>query len=130
MAVKTRYIIPPVFVAVAAVAAVFANKCPYCYTYTDLTAQAEHQSDCPSENQGTFGSSTMVAIVVPSGNYDAEGKILSELEELPNVTKAVGLANQEAMDGYMLTDALTPRQFSSWPTWTMRWPRCCILPMR
>ena len=28
------------------------------------------------------------------------------------MTKAVGLANQEAMDGYMLTDALTPRQFS------------------
>ena len=50
--------------------------------------------------------------MVPSGNYDSEGKILKELEELPDVTKAVGLANQEAMDGYMLTDALTPRQFS------------------
>ena len=113
MAVKTRYIIPPVFVAVAAVAAVFANKCPYCYTYTDLTTPKQSTSQIAHQKiKGTFGSSTMVAIVVPSGNYDAEGKILSELEELPNVTKAVGLANQEAMDGYMLTDALTPRQFS------------------
>ena len=113
MAVKTRYIIPPVFVAVAAVAAVFANKCPYCYTYTDLTTPKQSTSQIAQQKiKGTFGSSTMVAIVVPSGNYDAEGKILSELEELPNVTKAVGLANQEAMDGYMLTDALTPRQFS------------------
>ena len=113
MAVKTRYIIPPVFVAVAAVAAVFANKCPYCYTYTDLTTPKQSTSQIAHQKiKGTFGSSTMVAIVVPSGNYDAEGKILSELEELPNVTKAVGLANQEALDGYMLTDALTPRQFS------------------
>ena len=113
MAVKTRYIIPPVFVAVAAVAAVFANKCPYCYTYTDLTTPKQSTSQIAHQKiKGTFGSSTMVAIVVPSGDYDAEGKILSELEELPNVTKAVGLANQEAMDGYMLTDALTPRQFS------------------
>ena len=113
MAVKTRYIIPPVFVAVAAVAAVFANKCPYCYTYTDLTTPKQSTSQIAHQKiKGTFGSSTMVAIVVPSGNYDAEGKILSKLEELPNVTKAVGLANQEAMDGYMLTDALTPRQFS------------------
>lgn len=113
MAVKTRYIIPPVFVAVAAVAAVFANKCPYCYTYTDLTTPKQSTSQIAHQKiKGTFGSSTMVAIVVPAGNYDAEGKILSELEELPNVTKAVGLANQEAMDGYMLTDALTPRQFS------------------
>ena len=113
MAIKTRYIIPPVFVAVAAVAAVFANKCPYCYTYTDLTTPKQSTSQIAHQKiKGTFGSSTMVAIVVPSGNYDAEGKILSELEELPNVTKAVGLANQEAMDGYMLTDALTPRQFS------------------
>ena len=112
-AVKTRYIIPPVFVAVAAVAAVFANKCPYCYTYTDLTTPKQSTSQIAHQKiKGTFGSSTMVAIVVPSGNYDAEGKILKELEELPDVTKAVGLANQEAMDGYMLTDALTPRQFS------------------
>ena len=112
-AVKTRYIIPPVFVAVAAVAAVFANKCPYCYTYTDLTTPKQSTSQVAHQKiKGTFGSSTMVAIVVPSGNYDSEGKILKELEELPDVTKAVGLANQEAMDGYMLTDALTPRQFS------------------
>ena len=112
-AVKTRYIIPPVFVAVAAVAAVFANKCPYCYTYTDLTTPKQSASQVAHQKiKGTFGSSTMVAIVVPSGNYDSEGKILKELEELPDVTKAVGLANQEAMDGYMLTDALTPRQFS------------------
>lgn len=83
MAVKTRYIIPPVFVAVAAVAAVFANKCPYCYTYTDLTTPKQSTSQIAHQKiKGTFGSSTMVANVVPSGNYDAEGKILSELEEL------------------------------------------------
>ena len=112
-AVKSRFVIPPVFAVVLIAVFIFSNKCPYCYTYTDLTTPKQSTSQIAHQKiKGTFGSSTMVAIVVPSGNYDAEGKILSELEELPNVTKAVGLANQEAMDGYMLTDALTPRQFS------------------
>ena len=54
----------------------------------------------------------MVALVIPAGNYESEKRLLKDLEECPEVESAMGLANIEAMDGYMLTDRLSPRQFS------------------
>ena len=48
----------------------------------------------------------MVALVVPSGNYDAEAKILEELDTRPEVKSTMGLANIEAKDGYCLTDTI------------------------
>ena len=49
---------------------------------------------------------------MPKGDYKAEAAVLRELDEMPEVKSTTGLANVEAMDGYMLADALTPRQFS------------------
>ena len=60
----------------------------------------------------TFGSSNMVAVVVPAGDYASEKKLLDELGTYDEVDSTLGLSNVEAMGGYMLTDALTPRQFS------------------
>ena len=60
----------------------------------------------------TFGSSNMVAVLVPTGDYEAEKEILEKLESYEEVSSCMGLANIEAMDGYVLTDALTPRAFS------------------
>ena len=54
----------------------------------------------------------MVALLVPSGDYEAEKAILKRLEAYPEVKSTMGLSNIEAMDGYMLTDSLTPRQLS------------------
>ena len=60
----------------------------------------------------TFGSTNMVALVVPSGDYDKEREVLNELSNYPQIDYTMGIVNIEAMDGYMLGDALTPRQFS------------------
>lgn len=111
--VKTRYIIPPLFVLVIIGAFYFSSLCPYCYTYTDLTTsnQSERQ-EAYQKIKATFGSSNMVAVMVPTGDYEAEQAILEELEACPEVSSTMGLANIEAMDGYMLTDSLTPREFS------------------
>ena len=54
----------------------------------------------------------MVAVIVPSGDYESEGRILDELDACAEVKSTMGLANIEAMDGYMLTDAVTPRQLA------------------
>ena len=111
--VKTRYIVPPIFAVIVIAAAVFANKCPYCYTYTDLVTAKQSESQIAYQKiKNEFGTSNMVAIIVPSGNYENEGKILEELENCPEVKSTMGLANIEAMDGYMLTDAVTPRQLA------------------
>lgn len=111
--VKTRYIVPPIFAVIVIVAAVFANKCPYCYTFTDLVTAKQSESQIAYQKiKGEFGTSNMVAVIVPSGNYENEGKILQELENCSEVKSTMGLANIEAMDGYMLTDAVTPRQLA------------------
>ena len=59
-----------------------------------------------------FSSDNMVALVVPAGDYEKEASILSELEAYDEIDHTMGLVNVEAMDGYMLADALTPRQFA------------------
>ena len=111
--VKTRYIVPPIFAVIVIAAAVFANKCPYCYTFTALVTAKQSESQIAYQKiKNEFGTSNMVAVIVPSGNYENEGKILAELENCPEVKSTMGLANIEAMDGYMLTDAVTPRQLA------------------
>ncbi|MGN0975101.1 MAG: MMPL family transporter [Gemmiger sp.] len=112
-AVKTRYVVPPVFAVVLVLAFWFSNQCPYCYSFTDLTTPKQSESQIAYQKiKGTFGTSNMVAVIVPKGDYQAEANILRELDEMPEVKSTTGLANVEAMDGYMLADALTPRQFS------------------
>ena len=112
-AVKTRYIVPPIFAVVLAGAFWFASQCPYCYSYTDLTTPKQSESQIAYQKiKRNFGTSNMVAVIVPKGDYKAEAAVLRELDEMPEVKSTTGLANVEAMDGYMLADALTPRQFS------------------
>lgn len=111
--VATRFVIPPLFVALTIVACIFANRCPYVYTYNDLTTTKQSEKQVAVQKiKRTFGSSNMVAIIVPSGDYDKESQILEKLQAEPSVKSTMGLASIEAMDGYVLTDALTPRQFS------------------
>lgn len=112
-AVRTRYIIPPIFAVVLAAAYFLSSACPYCFSYNDLI------TDKQSENQiahhkitEAFGPENMVAVLVPAGDYRAEAEVLRTLDAMPEVKSTMGLSNIEAMDGHKLADALTPRQFS------------------
>lgn len=110
---KTKYIIPPIFLVVICVAFFFSNNCPYVYSYNDLeTAKASEAQIARSHIKANFGNNNMVAVIVPSGNYDSQRNILKEIDRLDGVKSSMGLANIEAMDGYMLADALSPREFS------------------
>lgn len=112
-AIKTKYIIPPIFAAVIIVACVFANMCPYCFSTGSTTTPRKSESTIAQEKiDSTFGSRNMIALVVPAGNYEAEKNLLADLDACDEVKSTQGLANTEAMDGYMLTDSLTPREFS------------------
>lgn len=53
-----------------------------------------------------------LAVIVPNGDYEKEAQTLKALEKLDVVKSCQGLGNIEAMDGYMLTDKLNPRQFA------------------
>jgi len=110
---KTRFIIPPIFAVVVIAAMLISNACPYAYGYANLTTPKLNESQI-AENRikDTFTSNNMIALVVPNGDYEKESRLLAELDEYAEVEYSMGLANIEAMDGYMLADKLTPRQFA------------------
>lgn len=112
-AIKTKYIIPPIFAVVIVVACVLANMCPYCFSTGSTSTPRKSESTIAQEKiDSTFGGKNMIALVVPAGNYEAEKNLLADLDACDEVKSTQGLANTEAMDGYMLTDSLTPREFS------------------
>lgn len=50
------------------VTAVLANKCPYCYSYTDLvTAKQSENQIAHQKIKNTFGVNNMVAVIVADG---------------------------------------------------------------
>lgn len=112
-AVKTRRVIPPLFVVVLIGAFFLSGKCPYAYSFNDLkTAKMSERQNAYFKIKETFGTSNMVALIVPRGDYEAESSVLSELSRMPEVKSTMGLAGIEVMDGYKLTDALNPRELS------------------
>ena len=112
-AVKTRRVLPPLFILILVGACYLSNQCPYVYSYNDLqTAKMSERQHAYFKIKDTFGTSNMVALVIPSGDYEAESKVLQELAECDEVKSTMGLSGIEALDGYTLTDALNPRELS------------------
>ena len=112
-AVKSRRVLPFLFVLILGGAFWLSSNCPYCYSFTDLkTAKMTDNQHAYFKIKDTFGTSNMVAVLIPSGDYEAEAKILDELEACPEVKSTMGLSGIEAMEGYTLTEALNPRELS------------------
>ena len=113
LAVKTRFIMPPIFAVLLVAGFFFSNRCPYVFGMSTLSTFTQNESQIAQQKvDDTFGPVNTIAILVPSGDYEKEGRLLRDLESMPEVESALGLANVEAMDGYVLTDRLTPRQFA------------------
>ena len=112
-AYATRKVIPPIFLVAIVAGFILSGKCPYVYGYSKLETPIVNEIDAAANMiNDTFGKENMVALVIPSGNYEKEKKLLDELESMDEVDHSMALPNIEAMDGYMLTDRLTARQFS------------------
>ncbi|MCH5255177.1 MAG: MMPL family transporter [Lachnospiraceae bacterium] len=112
-AYKTRYVMPPLFLILIVAAYLVSSRCPYVYGYSMLETPVQSDAMLVDEMiEESFGSSNMVALIVPAGNYEKEKALLRELDSCPEVSSTLGLSNTEAMDGYMLTDKLTARAFS------------------
>ena len=109
----TRHVVAPLFVVVIVGAYMVSKDCPYVFGDTTITPPIQNSVQKTEEMQtDNFGASNMVALIVPAGDYESEAKLLEDLEACPEVDYTMGLTNIEAMDGYCLTDKLTPRQFS------------------
>ena len=109
----TRFVIAPLFVVLLIAALLIQRKCPIVYGDTMIKTPIQNDVQIANERIAeSFGKSNFVALVVPSGDYETERKLLKELESRKEVDYTQGLCNTEAMNGYMLTDMLTAREFS------------------
>nr|WP_289767152.1 MMPL family transporter [uncultured Acetatifactor sp.] len=111
--VHTRFIVPPLLVAAVITGAILSGRAQYVYDVNTLKSKtmSENKFSVEMVNQN-FGTVNQLAVIVPDGDYEKEGQVLRELERLPEVNSCMGLANIEAMDGYVLTRLLSPREFA------------------
>ncbi len=111
--VRLRYVLPPIFLVVVVAGAVLSSQCDYVFDTNDTDFDNKPDWRIADEKVAdTFGSKNTIAVLVPRGDYNKEKYILERVSQLPQVTQATGLANIEVEDGRMLTDEMTPRQFS------------------
>ena len=109
----TRHVVPVIFALLITAGFFLSSRCPYAYGYSLLTTPKQNESQIAQQMiDDTFTSSNMLALMVPAGDYDRERALLAELEQYDEVDHTMGLVNIEALDGYMLADSLTPRQFA------------------
>ena len=112
-ALRLRYVGVPLFVVAIAVGFLLSNQCPYVYGYSQIETARQNETQIAEEKVNeTFGTQNVMALIVPKGDYASEKALLDRLETYDQVDYTMGLSNVEVMDGYMLTDSLTPRQFS------------------
>lgn len=112
-AYATRFVIPAVFVFILAAAWKLSGDCPYAYGYSNLeTVKLNEAKIAENMIADNFSSEELAAVVVPAGDYEAEGALLAAISEYEEVSSAMGLSNVSALGGYMLSDSLTPRAFS------------------
>lgn len=111
--VATRYIVPPLLIVAVIVAFFLSNKAQYAFDVNSLSASrmSDNKFSVSMVNK-EFGEVNQLAVLVPNGDYEKEARALNALSRLPYVKSCQGLANIEAMDGYTLTDQLSPRQFA------------------
>ena len=109
----TRHVVPILFALLITAGFFLSSKCPFAYGYSLLTTPKQNETQIAEQMiDDTFTSSNMLALMVPSGDYDKEAALLAELEQYDEVDHTMGLVNIEALDGYMLADRLSPRQFA------------------
>ena len=111
--VATRYIVPPILIVGVIAAFFLSNRANYVYDVNTLesSSMSENKFSVSMVNR-EFGMVNQLAVIVPNGDYEKEAQTLKALEKLDVVKSVQGLGNIEAMDGYMLTDKLNPRQFA------------------
>ena len=113
LTLKLRYVGAPLFVVAVVAGFLLSNQCPYVYGYSQIETARQNETQIAEQRVNeTFGTQNIMALLVPKGDYASEKALLDRLESYDQVDYAMGLSNVEVTDGYTLTDALTPRQFS------------------
>lgn len=112
-AAKTKYMVPPIFLIFLVFAFVGSSNCQYIYDTSSIVSSKKSAAKIADEKiEKVFGKQNQLAVLVPKGDYESEKAILAQLSQLDYVDSTLGLANVSINDDYVLTDRLSPRQFS------------------
>lgn len=110
---KLRNIVPIIFLVLTVGCIFFSSKCDYAFDTSSVSASKLNEDSLAKQKiQNTFDTDNTLAVIIPKGEYEKEAKILENVEQMPGITSALGLSNTKINDNYMLTDAITPLQFS------------------
>lgn len=107
----------PVFLILFAVilpfAIVFSQRTEYAFSTQGITEIIPNEENRIRERiDGAFHSDTMIALLVPAGDYGKEKTVLTRAAEVDGITQATGLANVEFAEGRTLVDPFTAGEFA------------------
>ena len=87
---KTKYVIPPIFLVVIVLAFFVSSNCQYVYDMNNVESAKKSEAKIASEKiEAAFGKSNQLVVMVPSGDYELEAKVLKKLlmKSLKNMEK-------------------------------------------
>lgn len=112
-AYATRRVIPFAFLVLIIIGYHYSKSCPYAYGYGVIqTPKLNETQIAKNMIRDNFTSTNLLALMVPTGDYEKEAALLKELDRYSEVDHTMGISNVEAIGGYCLADTLTPREFS------------------
>ena len=85
-AIRSRYVVPPIFLVIIIAGFVLSSKCPYVFGYSTLdTIKQNDYKIAEKKINATFGETNQVALIFPFTDYESEASLLDDLKELKGV---------------------------------------------
>lgn len=112
---SVRYIIAGVFAVLVVGGAILSGKTAYIFDPNSIKSDKKTEYIAAKEEiERHFGSSNIMAVVIPKEDYIKEARLLEDISKVEGVSSVTGLANIEVGNEgeYVLTDSLKPRELA------------------
>ena len=112
---SVRFIIAGIFTVLVIGGIVLSGKTAYIFDPNSIKSDKKTEYIAAKEEiERHFGSSNILAVVLPKEDYIKEARLLEEISKVEGVKSVTGLANIEVGNEgeYVLTDSLKPRELA------------------
>ena len=112
---SVRFIIAGIFTVLVIGGIVLSGKTAYIFDPNSIKSDKKTEYIAAKEEiERHFGSSNILAVVIPREDYIKEARLLEEISKVEGVKSVTGLANIEVGNEgeYVLTDSLKPRELA------------------
>ena len=112
---SVRFIITGIFTVLVIGGIVLSGKTAYIFDPNSIKSDKKTEYIAAKEEiERHFGSSNILAVVIPKEDYIKEARLLEEISKVEGVKSVTGLANIEVGNEgeYVLTESLKPRELA------------------